>query len=50
MTDEQKKVIKRCIDMLKAVFPQFTGHVKFDMCEGKRTQVSVCHVNLKVEE
>jgi hypothetical protein len=51
MTLEQKQTLKRCGQSLKAVFPDLTGYVKFDMrWVSDKVEVSVCYTNIKVKE
>ena len=46
MTKEQRQVAFKCKRMLELAFPDLTGHVKYNMVDGK-AKVTVCYVNLK---
>ena len=47
MNSEQKKVVRRCGEMLKAAFPDLTGYVRFDMCKGVENVKPCLHLNVE---
>ncbi len=50
MTKEQEQGVHNEGVILKKLFPDLTGYVRFDMCKAKmKAEGTVCYTNIKVK-